>query len=443
MVDLIVIGAGSGGLAASKRAAAAGQTVALIENDSIGGTCVTYGCVPKKLWHVISQFKHQATAANHHGWSFGTPTFDWAHVQPRLVDYVSSLNQRHEQKCIDLGIQIIRGTARLVSPTSIEVNGELIDGKRILIAVGSKAVRLPIPGAELCDTSYEFFSWDHLPSSVVIWGGGYIAVELASILNGLGSKVDLIIRQPKVLRGFDEDLRHFLQDRYTQRGLTIHTDTTIESIGKIENRLQVLCANGTNIVTDKVIQALGRVPFSETLNCDGVGVETTHNGAIVVNDNYQTSVPSISALGDCIDQVQLTPVAIAQAREWVDKVLLNKTFPVDYNMIPTAVFSHPEAGTVGFSEDEAREKFDDISVRKLQFNPLTMALTDTHKEPVFIKLIMRGDDQHVIGLHVCCESAAEIAQSLGVAMQKGITKADLDLTMALHPSVMEELVTLY
>ena len=443
MFDLIVIGAGSGGLAASKRAAAAGQTVALIENDSIGGTCVTYGCVPKKLWHAISQFKHQAMVANHHGWSFGSPSFDWVHVQPRLVDYVSSLNQRHEQKCIDLGIQIIRGTARMVSPTSIEVNGEIIEGKRILITVGSKAVRLPIPGAELCDTSYEFFSWDHLPSSVVIWGGGYIAVELASILNALGCKVDLIIRQPLVLRGFDSDLRQFLQGRYTQRGLTIHTDTTIESIQQSSNGLKVMCDNGNNLITDKIIQAVGRVPFTETLNCDAIGVKRTKTGAIIVNHDYQTSVRSISALGDCIDQVQLTPVAIAQAREWVDKVLLNKAFPVDYNMIPTAVFSHPEAGTVGFSEDEARERFDEISVRKLQFNPLTMALTDAHKEPVFMKLIMRGKQQHVIGLHVCCDGAAEIAQSLAVAMQKGITKADLDLTMALHPSVMEELVTLY
>ena len=443
MVDLIVIGAGSGGLAASKRAAAAGQTVALIENDSIGGTCVTYGCVPKKMWHAISIFAHQSTVANHHGWSFGSPSFDWAHVQPRLADYVSSLNHRHEQKCIDLGIQIIRGTARMVSPTSIEVNGEIIEGKRLLIAVGSKAVRLPIPGAELCDTSYEFFSWDQLPSSVVIWGGGYIAVELASILNALGCKVDVIIRQPLVLRGFDSDLRQFLQDRYTHRGLTIHTNTTIESIQESSNGLHAICDNGNTLIADKVIQAVGRVPFTETLNCDAVGVKTTKNGAIIVNHDYQTSVPTISALGDCIDQVQLTPVAIAQAREWVDKVLLNKSFPVDYNMIPTAVFSHPEAGIVGLSEDDAREKFDDISVRKLQFNPLTMALTDADKEPVFLKLIMCGKEQHVIGLHVCCEGAAEIAQSLAVAMQKGITKADLDLTMALHPSVMEELVTIY
>ena len=420
MFDLIVIGAGSGGLAAAKRAALAQKKVALIENDSVGGTCVTYGCVPK-MWHAISMFAHQSSVANHHGWSFGSPSFDWGTVKPKLSAYIQSLNDRHEQKCLDAGIEMIRGTARLASPTSVEVNGNMIEGQRILICVGSKAVRLPIPGAELCDTSYEFFL-----GSVAIIGGnlgwGYIAVELASILTALGCKVDVIIRQPLVLRGFDSDLRQFLQDRYTQRGLTIHTDTTIEAIQQSSNGLKVVCGNGNKIMADKVIQAVGRVPFTETLNCDAVGVKTTKNGAIIVNHDYQTSVPSISALGDCIDQVQLTPVAIAQAREWVDKVLFNKTFPVDYNMIPTAVFSHPEAGTVGFSEDDAREKFDDISVRKLQFNPLTMALTDEHKEPVFMKLVMRGNDQHVIGLHVCCEGAAEIAQSLAVAMQKALPK---------------------
>ncbi len=443
MFDLIVIGAGSGGLAAAKRAAAAQKKVVLIENDSIGGTCVTYGCVPKKLWHAISQFRHQTTVAKHHGWIVDAPEFDWGHVAPRLTDYVRSLNQRHEQKCRDLGVQIIRGTARLASPTSIDVNGEIIEGKRILIAVGGKAVRLPIPGADLCDTSYEFFSWDHLPKSVVIWGGGYIAVELASILNALGANVDLVIRQTKVLRGFDEDLREFLQDRYTERGITIHRETTINAIEKTPIGLDVSCANGKTIRCEKVIQAVGRTPLTEPLNLTAMGVETTPNGAVVVNDMYQTSVPTISALGDCIDQIQLTPVAIAQAREWVDKILLDKSFPVDYKLIPTAVFSHPEAATIGKTEYEARKVSDKIVIKNLKFNPLTMALTDTHKEPVLMKLILEGDDEKVIGIHLCCEGAAEIIQSLAIAMQKGMTKADLDLTMALHPSIMEELVTLY
>ena len=443
MFDLIVIGAGSGGLAAAKRAASAGKSVALIENDSIGGTCVTYGCVPKKLWHAISQFCHQATIATHHGWSFNAPNFNWAAVQSRLSDYVTSLNQRHEQKCLDLGIQITRGTARIASPTSIEVNGDIIQGQRILITVGGKAVRLPIPGGDLCDTSYEFFSWPHLPPSVVIWGGGYIAIELASILNALGATVDLVIRQDKILRGFDEDLRQFLQDRYADRGIRIHDKTTIASVKKAANQLTVTCENGTVITTEKVIQAVGRVPCTDSLNCDEVGIQTTQNGAIIINEQYQTSVPSIFALGDCIDQVQLTPVAIAQAREWVDLVLVNKKFPVDYTLIPTAVFSHPEAATIGKTEAEAKATLKNVSVKTLKFNPMTMALTEQHKEPIFMKLILEGDDEKVVGIHLSCDGAAEIIQSLAIAMQKGITKDDLDLTMALHPSIMEELVTIY
>jgi glutathione reductase (NADPH) len=442
MIDLIVIGAGSGGLAAAKRAAGAGKSVVLIENDSIGGTCVTYGCVPKKLWHAISQFRHQANVASHHGWSCEPLAFDWGGVQKRLSDYVTSLNQRHEQTCLDLGIQIIRGTARIASPTSIEVNGAIIQGQRILITVGGKAVRLPIPGGDLCDTSYEFFSWPHLPKSVVIWGGGYIAVELASILNALGTAVDLVIRQDRVLRGFDDDLRQYLQDRYLDRGIRIHAKTAIASVKKADNQLLVTCENGMVFSTEKVIQAVGRVPFTDPLNCQNVGIKTTQNGAIIINDQYQTSVPSIFALGDCIDQVQLTPVAIAQAREWVDLALLNKKFPVDYTFIPTAVFSHPEAATIGKTEVEANATLKNVTVKTLKFNPLTMALTEQHKEPIFIKLILEGDDENIVGIHLSCDGAAEIIQSLAIAMQKGITRQDLDLTMALHPSIMEELVTM-
>lgn len=364
-------------------------------------------------------------------------------MKPRLQEYITSLNQRHEQKCLDLGIQIIRGTAQIASKNSVKINNKTIQGHHILIAVGGKAVRLPIPGGDLCDTSYEFFSWDDLPKSVVIWGGGYIAVELASILNALGVTVHLVIRQDKVLRGFDEDLRQFLQDRYLDCGIKIHAKTTIASVKKAANQLSVTCENGTVLLTEKVIQAVGRVPFTETLNCHEVGIQTTQNGAVIVNKQYQTSVPSIFALGDCIDQVQLTPVAIAQAREWVDLVLINKTFPVDYTLIPTAVFSHPEAATIGKTETEAKAILKNVSVKTLTFNPLTMALTEEHKAPIFMKLILAGEDEKIVGIHVSCEGAAEIIQSLAIAMQKGITKKDLDLTMALHPSIMEELVTIY
>ena len=443
MYDLIVIGAGSGGLAAAKRAAKAQKKVLLIENDTIGGTCVSYGCVPKKLWHQISHTHFDLEHAKSHGWSINTPTFNWGEVKSRLSDFIKSLNNRHKEKCLAAGIDIVNGTAQLTSPTQVTVNNKCYDGKHILIAVGSTAQKLPIPGTEYCDTSYEFFAWDNLPNQVVVWGGGYIAVELASILNALGSTVHLIIRQSSVLRGFDEDLREFLHSQYENRGITIHNETSIEKVVKHNDEFIVHCTNGVQLKANKVLQALGRVPNTTPLNCSKVGIDCDNNGAIIVDDNYQTSVKTISALGDCIDRVQLTPVAIAQAREWVDNVLLNKSFPVDYRLIPTAVFSHPEAATIGLTESDAKNSYDNIDVKKLVFNPLTMALNQHHKEPVFIKLVINADNNRILGIHLSTSAAAEIVQSLAIAMQKGITKDDLDLTMALHPSVMEELVTIY
>lgn len=442
MHDLIVIGAGSGGLAAAKRAANEKLSVLLIEEDTIGGTCVSYGCVPKKLWHGVAQCGYNIEKARQQGWDIENKGFDWSSTQEKITGFIKQLNERHEATCKKTGVEIVRGQAILASPTEVSVDEQTYTGKHILIAVGSKAHVQDIPGAQFCDTSYEFFAWKKQPKTVVIWGGGYIAVELGGILNALGTDVHIVIRKDHVLSGFDADFNQWLHKEYQRKGIHFHTDASISSIEKTSDRLLVTLTNHKTIEADRVIQALGRKPKTDGLNCEAVGVK--RNGhAIIVNKTYQTSQPSISAIGDCIDHGQLTPVAIAQAREWVDKQLLNKVFPVDYHMIPTAIFSFPEAASVGVSETEAKEKYPHVTSRVLTFNPLTRALCDESKEPVWIKLIFATTTERLVGVCWVSEGAAEIIQTLTIAMQNGCCKADLDITMALHPSITEEIVTIY
>lgn len=440
--DLIVMGAGSAGLVSAKAVAKTGRRVLLVDEDTIGGTCVSYGCVPKKIWHGISHARHAFDLARDHGWSFETPSFSWDTVQPRLMAYIAGLNDRHEAMCESAGVTIVRGRAQFVSATTVAIEGTHYTAAHIVIAVGARAVRLPVPGSSLCDTSYEFFSWTTQPSSVVVWGGGYIAVEMASILNALGTTVHLIIRQDRVLRGFDDAFRTVLHERYEQDGIHIHPNTTIEQITPAGDKKCVTLRDGTVLTVDRVLQAVGRVPNTDDLGCEVAGVMRTSNGAIQVDEAYQTTAPTVSALGDCIDRIQLTPVAIAQAREWVHNRYLKAPFPVDYSIVPTAIFSHPEAACVGMTETQARAEHPHIDVKSLSFTPLSHALA-THKVRVWMTVIWETDHGRVLGIHMIGDGSAEIIQALAVAVQRGITKDDLDRTMALHPSVTEELVTIY
>ena len=357
MVDLIVIGAGSGGLAAAKRAASYGKTVILCENDTIGGTCVSFGCVPKKLWHGVAHFKHTADIASEHGWEIKS-SFKWTDVQPKIKSFIQTLNDRHEQKCLDQSVTIIKGTASFVNSNTISINNKTYSANDFLIAVGSKAERLPFKGSELCDTSYEFFSWTTQPKTVAIIGGGYIAVELASILNALGTTVHIIIRKDTVLRGFDDDIRNKLHESYINRGIIIHNNQTIESIQKNNDQLEINLNDNNKLIVDKAIQAVGRTPNTGSLNCENASIKTTSNGAVICNKNYQTSIKNIHAIGDCLDHIQLTPVAIAQARQWVDHIYTKKDFPVNYYWIPTAIFSLPEAATIGLTEEQAKKEYE-------------------------------------------------------------------------------------
>ncbi len=443
MYDLIVIGGGSGGVAAAKKAASFGKKVLLCEADKMGGTCVSYGCVPKKLLHQIAHFDHSVKLAKAQGWSIEKLSFSWLDARKKFQDYVSYLNQRYLSTCVDLGITVINGFAKLVDSTTIELENKRYSAKKILIAVGSKAEKLDIAGTQLCDTSYEFFSWSSLPKSVVVGGGGYIAVEIASILNALGVKTDVVIRKDLILTGFDHELQTHLQSLLIKRGINFHTGVNIKSFEKNSSLIKITLSSGKILESEKVLQAVGRRPNTANLGCVDVGVECSENGAINVNSEYQTTVDSIYALGDCVDQVQLTPVAIAQARKWAHKHFSQTKFNAFFDYIPTAVFSLPEAAVIGLSQTQAEEKYDNVSMSLLKFNPLLSALSIDHKEQVFIKVVYQGVNQHVVGIHIVCEGASEIIQGLAVAVQKGITKTDLDNTMALHPSISEELVTIY
>lgn len=442
MIDGLIIGAGSGGLAAAKRLAKYGKNVVLIEQDTIGGTCVSYGCVPKKIWHAVAGFDHHATLAEANGWTVSGLAFDWEQTQRNIQAYVKALNDRHQVICEDLGITIVRGTASFLDERTVAVNGRVYTPTHCLIATGSTATQLSFPGAEFCETSIDFFSWKTQPNRVAIIGGGYIAVELASILQALGTHVDIIIRGDTVLRGFDQDIRDLLNDQYQTRGICIHSGVTVTAIQAVGSRLDVMLSNQSSIDVDHVIQCVGREPNTASLQCKKSGIQCQKN-RIIVNDKYQTSNPTIYAVGDCIARGQLTPIAIAQARQWVDYIVADRTFPVSFDVIPTAVFSLPEAASVGLSESDAKRQFSKVNCIKKRFFPLTSALMNQPKDPVLLKLVLEGDDERVIGIHMVGEGASEIIQCLAVAVQKGITKADLDYTMALHPSITEELVTIY
>ena len=298
------------GKAAAKKAAKSGLSVCLIEEDRVGGTCVSYGCVPKKLWHAVSKTALTLATASDHGFDTQSSPFDWSTVQQKISDVVVRLNTSHQSTCESLGITVIKGAASLASDTSVLVNNQEYRGKRILIATGAKAHTLPIPGAHFCDTSQSFFAWSTLPTNVVIWGGGYIAVELGGILNALGCKVHIVIRKEHVLTGFDSDFQTELHHRYLASGMVIHSETSISSIQSSGQQLHVECENGLVIDADRVIQALGRLPNTAELNCQAIGVECMRNGRIVV---VKITRPLYNIChGDCRNALQLTPVAIAE-----------------------------------------------------------------------------------------------------------------------------------
>ncbi len=440
--DLLVIGAGSGGVRASRIAAGLGVRVAIIEDRYLGGTCVNVGCVPKKLYVYASQFREAFTGSIGFGWKFNQPEFDWPTLVANKSKEISRLQNVYDGLLQKSGVEIIKGRGTLIDQHSVMVDHKKFTAERILIATGGWPYIPNIDGKEHVITSNDIFNLEDLPNRIVIVGGGYIAVEFAGILNGLGVEVTILERGDKILNGFDEDIRDFLMQEMSKKGIQFKLNTNVKKIEKNGSLFTVLDGEDNLIETDLVMFATGRLPNSKNLGLENVGVKTNNLGAIIVNDDYQTNVSSIFALGDVTNRVNLTPVATAEGMAFVGKVYQKTDTVVDYENIPTAVFSQPNVATVGMSEVLARSKFgEDVKIFKSVFKPMKNTLSGID-EKTMMKMIVHKSTDKVIGLHMVGPDAGEIVQGMAIAIRAGATKAIFDSTIGIHPTAAEEFVTM-
>ncbi|WP_404297584.1 glutathione-disulfide reductase [Halomonas sp.] len=442
--DLFVIGAGSGGVRAARTAAAMGARVAVAEDRYLGGTCVNVGCVPKKLYSYAAHFHDAFEDAGGFGWQLSEePTFDWATLRDNKVGEIKRLNGIYGRLLEGAGVRLIQGRARVLDPHTVEVAGETYSAERILVAVGGWPWVPEFPGSELTLTSNEVFDLDTFPERFLVLGGGYIAVEFASIFNGLGSQAHLIYRGDLFLRGFDQQVREFTRDQMAAKGVNLHFDTNIERIDQRESGLAVTLTSGEVLEVDAVLAATGRRPHLESLGLDALGIELADSGHVKVNDRFETSLPSILALGDVTGGPELTPVALAEAMHLVAHHFGDTppAAPLDYRNIATAVFCHPNIGTVGLSEEEARSQCGDIRVYVTDFRPMKHTLSGS-QERCLMKLVVDDASDVVVGAHMVGEEAGEVIQGIAIAVRAGLTKADFDATVGIHPTGAEEFVTL-
>lgn len=439
--DLFVIGGGSGGVRAANMAAGLGKRVALAEQRYLGGTCVNVGCVPKKLLVYASQFQEQFEAATGFGWTVGQSSFNWARLIANKNQEITRLQEVYNNRLQKSGVNVITGSAKLLDAYTVEVEGSPYRAERIVIASGGWPFVPDIPGKEHIVTSNDMFFLEHLPKRIIIVGGGYIAVEFASILNGLGVDTTLCHRGNKLLSGFDDDVRDFLAEEMTKKGISLLFNTDIEAIESAGDAFAVRFITGSKMTTNLVLYATGRTPNSSGFGLEALGVELDEDGAIKVNDDYQTNVPSIYALGDVTNRVNLTPVAIAEGMALIDSLYGKQPRPVDYGNIPTAVFCQPTIGTVGLTEAEARKKYPDIDIYQTRFTPMKSALSGLEEKALMKMIVVRSTDR-VVGLHMVGSDAPEIIQGMAVAIRTGATKAVFDSTIGIHPTAAEEFVTL-
>ena len=447
--DLIVLGAGSGGLAAAKRAASYGARVAIVEGDKVGGTCVIRGCVPKKLLVYGSAYHHLLADAPSYGWSVGDVRFDAATLLANVRAEVNRLNTLHIGFLEKAGVELVSGWGRFNSPNSVEVTAadgstRELRGERILIAVGGRPHRPEIPGAELGWVSDDMFLLESLPESVVVVGAGFVACEFACILNGLGVQVTQLVRGDHLLRGFDLEASKAVQDGMEAAGIEIrfaHSPAAITG-QCAPGELTVTTQSGETIPCGGVLLATGRRPFLKGLNLEAAGV-AIEGHRIPVDADQRTNVPGIYAVGDVTDRINLTPVAVDEGRAFADTVYGNKPRQVDHSLVASAVFSQPELSGVGLTEEQAIERCgaEGIKVHRARFRPMSQALP-ARDPKVLLKLIVEQASGKVLGAHMVGEHAAEIIQMAAIAIGMGATKADFDRTMALHPSVAEEFVTM-
>ncbi len=444
--DLIVIGGGSGGLASAQRAAEYGKNVALIEKAPLGGTCVNVGCVPKKIMWYASHLAHQMEIAEDYGFNFSSITHKWEPLKKRRDEYIKRLNLIYENNLNKREITLIRGEARLEDKHTVRVSDESFKTKHIIIATGGQPTIPDIAGASYGITSDGFFELEEKPKNVCIVGSGYIAVEFAGMLSALGTNVTINIRTESILRSFDSMLSENLKEIMTYHDIKIQTGKIPESIENAGSKFILKTTDGEESeLYDTIIWAIGRSPCTENLNLSSASVQTDKYGYIPVDKFQKTNIENIFAIGDVIGKEQLTPVAIAAGRRLSDRLYGGmKERYLDYEMIPTVVFSHPTIGTIGMTEKEAREKYNnEIKIYTSVFNPMFYALSqDEKKIKTSMKLITQGDDERIIGCHIIGEGADEMLQGFAVAIKNGATKKDFDNTVAIHPTSAEELVTM-
>jgi glutathione reductase (NADPH) len=440
--DLFVIGAGSGGVRASRMSAGLGAKVAVCEDLYMGGTCVNVGCVPKKLFVYGSHFSEDFKAAAGFGWSVGDISFDWSVLRDNKTKEIHRLNGIYDTMLANAGVEVINGRGRIVDPHTVEVAGKQYTAERILVAVGGWPMIPKIEGSEHIISSNEVFFLEEFPKRVIVVGGGYIAVEFAGIFEGLGSETHLLYRGELFLRGFDKDIREFVAAEMTKKGIDLKFNTNVTAITKQEDgSLLVSLTDGSTLEVDCVMYATGRAPKTENMGLENTKVERKANGAIVVNDDYQTAEPSIYALGDATDRVQLTPVALAEGMALARNIYGGANQKVDYNFIATAVFSQPNIGTVGYSEEQAKEKYEKVAVYKSDFKHMKHTLSGLD-ERTFMKLLVDQKTDKVIGCHMVGSDAGEIIQGIAIAIKAGATKNDFDTTIGIHPTAAEEFVTM-
>jgi len=439
--DLFVIGAGSGGVRAARMAAGFGARVAVAEDRYMGGTCVNVGCVPKKLYVYASEFGKAFRDARGFGWDSGPTPFDWATLRDNKKTEISRLNAIYRNLLGGVDVDIIDGRASIVDAHTVIVSGQHYSAGKILIATGGWPHIPDFPGSEYAVTSNEIFDLEQFPQRLVIVGGGYIAVEFAGIFNGLGAQVTQLYRGPLFLRGFDEDIRTHAAQEIPKTGVDLRFDINVASIQPGSHGLQITLTNGDSLEADTVLYATGRKPNLQGLGLENVNARLTPAGMVEVDEHFRTAEPNVFAVGDVIGGMELTPVALAEGMAFAREQFGNAEQQVDYDFIPTAVFCQPNIGTVGFTEQQARDKFGDIRLYKSTFKPMKHTISG-RDEKTFMKLIVDDASDRVVGVHMMGPDAGEIMQGIAIALRAGATKAIFDSTIGIHPTAAEEFVTM-
>lgn len=442
--DLFVIGAGSGGVRAARLAAMTGAKVAVAEEYRAGGTCVVRGCIPKKYMVYASEFGRSLHHLKGYGWSVENAAYDHNLFMDRMHREIDRLSGIYARNLRNAGAELIDDRAEFADPHTLKLakSGRTVTARKILIAVGGRPiVPKDVEGIDLAITSNEMFHLDGLPEHIAIVGGGYIAVEFAGIMSGLGARVCLVYRGDTVLRGFDEDVRTHVHDELKRKGVKVITNATPVSIRKEGGKLAMSLSNGESVTADKVLYAVGREPLTDGLGLEKAGVKLNEKNAVIVDEYSRTNVPHIFAVGDVTDRVNLTPVAIREGQAFAQTEFMDRPTTFDHAEIPHAVFAQPPAGAVGLTEADARQEYGQVDIYKTKFRPMKDMLTGD-EERVMMKIVVRAEDDRVVGVHIVGPDAPEIIQAVAIAVKMGATKADFDRTCALHPSIAEELVTL-